>query len=191
MASEILLNIGDNGRHQDGDILRVTFTYDAQRLNAETLISGRLPFLRPSAQLDTLRTLYKDITDPNKQPQPTPDDLARWWTECERITPLLRGSFSNFPYSSGERGLMLVVPLDREATMAERAEWTGKTAEATRAGTVPIPKRVDWVADVMPGRRVRRGPSDNDPATVADVRTRRQPIHVLDPISPTVIRSRA
>lgn len=194
MPSELCLHIGVNGRHRDGDILRVTFTYDAQRVIAETISNGRHSAVnrgKQAASIGLLREHYLDITDPDKQPQPVQAGLDDWWDACETLTGLNRNDFSRFPYTSREQQLFLIVPLDREATLAERAEWTGKTAAAASGDPVPVPNRVDWQADVMPGHRVRRDRSGDRAATIADVQNSKRLIRVLDPISPSVIRSRA
>lgn len=190
MPSELALHIGVNGRHRDGDILAVTFTYDAQRLIAETISKGRHSAVRDPEHIAALALLYGLITDPNKQPQPTPAALARWWTDCETLTGLDRNDFTHFPYTPPDRRFMLIVPLDREATPADRALWTGKTADRDR-GIAPIPKRVDWETDVMGDLRVRRGREGGLLANANDVRDPTQRILVLDPISPDKIRSRA
>lgn len=193
MPSELALHIGNaaTNRWRDGDIVRVTFTYDAQRVIAETISNGRhsaVNRVTQAASIEALAEFYEKITDPNRQPQPRAGDLLRWWTLCETLTGLDRNDFSNFPYTGAERRMLLIVPLTREATMAERGQWTGKTDRAE--GQLPIPKRVDWQADVMPGLRVRVGRKGVKPATNANVRDPNQRIRVLDPIDPSKIRSR-
>lgn len=190
MPSELALHIGDaaTNRWRDGDIVRVTFTYDAHRVIAETISNGRYGAVRDPQHVATLRRAYLAITDPNKQPQPTEAGLDSWWTACEQLTGLDRADFSNFPYTSHEQQFMLIVPLTREATMAERGQWTGKANRAE--GQLPIPMRVDWQADIMPGLRVRQGRKGVKPATNADVRNPNRLIRVLDPISADKIRSR-
>lgn len=189
MSSTVALHIGNDsrGRYRDGDIVLVHRTYDAQRVIAET-ISNRRMLTSAVSEGDafSLDLFYKSITDPNKQPQPTPADLARWWTAFEDFTGLDRADFSQFPYTSREQQFMLIVPLDREATIAERGLWTGKADAAE--GVIPVPHHIDWQSDIMPFLRVRRGPSGSTAASVTDVQNRNQIIRVLDPFDPALIR---
>ena len=200
MSAELLIHIGDSSSstRRDGDILCAMRQYDALRTHAELTLRGRGRYRGP--KLRQLQRAYDDITRRAGRTLPREDDLIGWWSLAERETDLRVADHGRFPFSRLERRLGLVVPLNRDVTLAEKEAWTGVAAttdahtESGRTRRAGTPTFVDWRRDVIGRCEVRiavtshLGSSWN--ASCEDVCNPRLPIVVRGHVPDTIIRER-
>ena len=200
MSAELLIHIGDSSSsaRRDGDIVSAMRQYDALRTHAELTVRERGRYRGP--KLRQLQRAYDDITCRAGRALPREDDLIGWWDLAEREADLRAVDHGWFPFSRLERRLGLVVPLNRDVTLAEKADWTDVAttddAHPETGHTQPArkPKFVDWRRDVIGRYEVRiavtshLGSSWN--ASSEDVSNPRLPIVVHGHVPDTIIRER-
>lgn len=202
VATELVLHIGNatTNAWRDGDIIAASRTYDALRTHAEVIIRGR-GSVRDAGHVATLRVAYDKLVNLTDHVMPDEPDLADWWVLCESLTGLVRSSFESFPYTTRERSLFLVVPLDREATVADLNDWVRNRRPLPKpvgdelvSKELPKARYVDWVNDVLPAGNprtvVHSHLGTSFAASETDIRNQRVAIKVVLPVADTVIRER-
>ena len=200
MSAELLIHIGNSSSsaRRDGDIVCAMRQYDALRTHAELTVRGRGRYRGP--KLRQLQRAYDDITRRAGRTLPREDDLIGWWGLAERETDLRAADHRRFPFSRLERRLGLVVPLNRDVTLAEKAAWTGVAtavdarSESGRTQLAGKPKFVDWRRDVIGRCEVRIAATSHLgsswDARCEDVCNPRLPIVVRGDVSDRIIRER-